>query len=239
MALPLDDGPIILSPMLGEWEQYPPGSELWAKSVSMHIQRDYWHIQRDGSVAPLIRVLRVALTAEKPPWEVWPAEAKGNPEAWVKLITGDDWNTISALLRHGDPEAWREISDALARWEVEHRTEKEAAAQKNRDGKGRFLHLDVSHPDGRDHVSARGLQRRLYKRASAGDEQAAALVEQLAAGSISVNAAAIAAGMRPRYLRVPDDDPAKAAASLLNRKGAEWAAALAARLTELLTEEAP
>jgi hypothetical protein len=103
------------------------------------------------------------------------------------------------------------IGDCLARWEAKHRTEAEAAADRDRDEQGRFVQADVTPPPGepRDHMAARGIRRRLVKRAQAGDAQAAALVEQLKAG-LPVNQAAIAAGMRQEYMRVRKDDAVRA-----------------------------
>ena len=68
------------------------------------------------------------------------------------------------------------------------------------------------------------------KRAQAGDTQAAALVEQLKVGAITVNQAAIAAGMRQEYMRVRMDDAAKAASSMLEKMGPEWCQQLVASL---------
>ncbi len=100
--------------------------------------------------------------------------------------------------------------DCLAQWEAKHRTEAEAAADRERDEQGRFVHPSVTLTPGepRDQESARGIRRRLVKRAQAGDTQAAALVEQLKAG-LPVNQAAIAAGMTcwprsARYNKAPD-----------------------------------
>lgn len=226
MQLPLDDGPIILSPMLGPWQQYDPGSVQWAKAIALHFQSNYWHIQRDGSVAPLVRIIRTALEAETPPWSVWPEEVKGDPKRWVKRITGDDWDTVGTLLRHGDPEAWNEISGAIAQWEAVNRTVGRPSKE---------IPSDTGNLVERDDESAQGLRRRLYKRANSGDGEAAALIRQLGDGTITVNQAAIAAGMRAKYLRVPDDEPSRVAESLVRRKGVDWAAQLAAALTERLT----
>jgi hypothetical protein len=105
---------------------------------------------------------------------------------------------IEVAVKGRDPEAWREIEERLAQWEAKHRTH----------GGDRSNGGDT--PDGpRDHKSARGIRRRLVKRAQAGDTQAAALVEQLKAG-LPVNQAAIAAGMRQEYMRVRKDDAVRA-----------------------------
>ena len=220
-----EERPIRLSPMLGPWQQYDPGSVEWAKAIALHFQSNYWHIQRDGSVAPLVRIIRTALEAETPPWSVWPEEVKGDPKRWVKRITGDDWDTVGTLLRHGDPEAWNEISGAIAQWEAVNRTK---GGDTSKVG-------DTYKASDWDATEAQGIRRRLYKRANSGDGEAAALIRQLGTGEITVNQAAIAAGMRAKYIRVPDDEPDKVAESLVRRKCADWAAQLAAALTERLT----
>jgi len=93
--------------------------------------------------------------------------------------------------------------DCLARWEAKHRTHEEQP----RVG-GRFTGVCGTDDGSRDQESARGIRRRLVKRAQAGDTQAAALVEQLKAG-LPVNQAAIAAGMTcwprsARYNKAPN-----------------------------------
>ena len=139
---------------------------------------------------------------------------------------------MGTLLRHGDPEAWNEISGAIAEWEAKKRTWKAQPRES-----GRFAAPCDTRDGGRvqDDQSAQGLRRRLYKRANEGDSEAAALIRQLGTGEITVNQAAIAAGMRAKYIRVPDDEPDRVAESLVRRKGPEWAAQLAAALTERLT----
>ena len=71
-----------------------------------------------------------------------------------------------------------QIAAELARWESKHRTEAEAAVDRDRDEQGRFVQAPVTLEVGvRDDESAPGIRRRLRKRANAGDDQAAELVE--------------------------------------------------------------
>jgi hypothetical protein len=75
------------------------------------------------------------------------------------------------------PAVREQIAAELARWEAEHRTEAEAAVDRDRDEQGRFVQAPVTLEVGvRDDESAPGIRRRLLKRAKAGDEQAAELV---------------------------------------------------------------
>ena len=73
------------------------------------------------------------------------------------------WDEAREAVEGRAPGAWREIGDHLAQWEAEHRTEAEAAADRERDEQGRFIQVGVSHPDGepRDHMAAQGNLRRM------------------------------------------------------------------------------
>lgn len=201
------DGLVNVNHMLGPWEQYERGSEKWAEAIAAHLQHSMQRTLRDGDPVSVLLVLDEAFKESPHPWTVWPEEAKGNPETWVRLVTGKSWKDVEHLVktRKGD-EAWGPIAAELARWEPSHVK------------RGRPSKENVSVTDNNAHAnreSARGLRRRLQKRANAGDDQAAALVEQLTTGQLTVNQAAIAAGMRQRYFRVPlVDDPVKVAAAI-------------------------
>ena len=217
------DGVVIFRPMIGPFDRHPVGSFEWAEAVSDHVQFNYKKLKQEGRPHRLVEILREAMENEPHPWEMFPIEANGNPEAWMRLITGVSWSEIEAEVKRRDPEAWPAIAEKQAVWEAEHRTH------------GRPAKETVSVTDSfRDNESARGIRRRLQKRANDGDEQARELLSQLAAGDISINQAALAAGMRQEYIRVRKDNPNKAAASVINRMGEEWAASLAAALTEAL-----
>ncbi len=84
-----------------------------------------------------------------------------------------------------DPDGWNEIADKKARWEAEHRKAGNPTGANQYTG-GTVCDTDDS---SRDQESARGIRRRLVKRAQAGDIRAAALVEQLKAVVITINLA--------------------------------------------------
>ena len=220
------NGRLIGNPMLGGPDKYKKGSPEWCFALASNLQGAWDLYGRNGVryIDWLISLLKEATETSPHPWEVWPEEAKGNPKEWIHLATGDSWDDMGKLIRDHSPQAWNEISEAIARWEAEKRTWK----AQPREG-GRFAAPCDTRDGGRvqDDQSAQGLRRRLYKRANEGDSEAAALIRQLGDGTITVNQAAIAAGMRVKYLRVPDDEPSKVAESLVRRKGREWAIQLA------------
>lgn len=204
-------GRLILSPMLGPWDRYEPGSEQWAQAVAMHIQVDYRRLRHEGSIGYLVKAIREAVTADPPPWTVFPEEANGNPETWMRMVTGESWADVQAAVCRHDPAAWEPIAQHLARWEAKHRKRGNPNF-----GNPEPSDLPIASDTGnRDDESARGIRRRLQKRADAGDAQAQELINQLADGAITVNQAAIEAGMRQRYFRVPlIRDPPKVAAAI-------------------------
>ena len=206
------DGLVNVDHMLGPFEKYDRGSQKWAEAIAAHLQHSVDIALRNGDPVSVLIVLKEAVLKDQHPWEVWPEEANGNPEAWVRMVTGKGWDEVAYIVKTRKGEAaWKPFEDALSLWQAEHRTWQ----AQPREG-GRFT-VDSVTTDGVTVVSddARGIRRRLVKRSLAGDEQAADLVKQLTAGEITVNQAAIAAGMRSRYFRVPlTDDPAKVAASI-------------------------
>jgi hypothetical protein len=219
------DGRLILSPMLGPWDRYEPGSEQWAQAVAMHIQHDYRRLKDGGRVSYLLRTLQVAVSSDPPPWAVYPEEAKGNPDAWIQMVTGESWADVEAAVAPHDPQAWGPIADRLARWEAKRRTH---------GGDRSNVGATYVAPSW-DATEARGIRRRLVKRADAGDSIAAELVEQLATGAVTVNQAAIAAGMRQRYFRVPlVEDVGKVAAAIARHLSHEQLHALVSQLSQQL-----
>lgn len=200
------NGLLNVSSMLGPWEQYERGSERWAEAVAAHLQHSMRRVVDDGDPVSVLIVLEEAILRDPHPWTVWPEEAKGSPEAWVRMVTGQGWDDVAHLVttRKG-AEAWTPFAQALALWEAEHRTHGGDRS------KGCVAPVDCE----RDNQSTRGIRRRLQKRAAAGDEQAAELVDQLSACAITVNQAAIAAGIRRQYFRVPvSSDPGAMAAAI-------------------------
>lgn len=226
------DGVLILSPMIGPWDRHEVGSSQWAEALAMHLQHNYKKLLHDGTTSALAQVLREAVSSNPHPWEVYPPQAKGDPEQWMRLVTGCGWKEIEEQMTRRDPEVWREIAAKQSDWEAhpEHGRKPGNPTGANQYTGGTSSDTGDS---SRDDESARGIRRRLQKRANAGDEQAAELVSQLAEGDISVNQAAIAAGMRQQYIRVRTDDPAKAAASIVERMGSEWAVQLATEIAAL------
>lgn len=222
------NGLVIFRPMIGPWDRHPVGSFEWAEAVSDHVQFNYQKLIQDGRPKQLVEVLREAIENEPHPWEVFPEEANGNPEEWMRLVTGVGWGEIEAEVKRRDPDAWPAFAEKQANWEADgnrERTGRPKAGEKVTSVTG-----DIS----RDDESARGIRRRIQKRANDGDEQAIELVSQLATGDITVNQAAIAAGMRQQYIRLRTDQPTKAAESIVQRVGIEFAAQLAVELAELI-----
>ncbi len=224
------DGRLVLSVMLGPYDRHPVGSREWAEGLTMHLQSSLDHLQRDSNPRRVLRILRDALTANPHPWQVYPEEAKGNPETWLRMATLLSWSELQAQVERLDPKGWAEIAAKQSAWEAD--------PEHGRKRTGRPPKDVVCDTDDipRDQESARGIRRRLQKRANAGDGQAAELVSQLTAGDITVNQAAIAAGMRQQYIRVRTDAPAKAAASIVGRMGAEWAGELAMAIAKAVAE---
>ena len=157
------DGQLITDVMLGTYDSYPVGSRLWAEALAMHVQHDHERMMRDGNPRHLCKVITDALTAEPPPWEIYPEEAKGNPESWIRMVTLASWDEVREAVEGRAPGAWREIGDHLAQWEAEHR--KPGAPEGNQNAAASCGETtggdtpDCSEP--RDHKSARGIRRRL------------------------------------------------------------------------------
>ncbi len=226
------DGTLNLSPMLGIYDRHPIGSALWAEALAMHVQSSVDHLTREEGDwtghKRVVRILNDALESNPHPWKVFPEEAEGNPEIWMRLVTGMSWKELGDLIERRGPGTWAAISEKLADWEAEHRT-----SSPGRPKAGEKIGSDT--PDLlRDNNEARGIRRRIKKRANAGDEQAIELVSQLTTGDITVNQAAIAAGMRQQYIRLRTDQPTKAAESIVKRVGAEFAEQLAIELAQLV-----
>ena len=109
-------------------------------------------------------------------------------------------------------------------------------AEHRKHGGDRSNGSDTSVASDRDHTKARGIRRRIQKRAIAGDDQAQAVVAKLITGELSPNAAAIAAGMREKYIRISPSPP-KAAKSLVSKQSKEWCLQLLDELSALVFED--
>jgi hypothetical protein len=172
-----------------------------------------------------------AVNTDYRPWEHWPEEARGNPDKYFRLVIGCSWaEARQVVIGQGGEEGmqWvRVIDGALQEWE---------ALNRKRTGRPRKEVVSVTHDISTDQQSARGIRRRLQKRAIAGDDQAQEIVAKLAVGEISPNAAAIAAGMREKYIRI-SPSPSKAAKSLAAKQSRRWCLQLLDELSALVFED--
>ena len=226
MAVKLNkNGRIVFNPMMGPYNSYPPGSEEWHAAFSRSVQSEFDRMQF-AHPKDFALLLVKAVNTDYRPWEHWPEEAKGSPDKYFRLVIGCSWDEARRLvIGQGGEEGmqWvRVIDGALQEWEAKHRID-------GRPPKGN----PVCHTEIPDDQSARGIRRRLQKRAFAGDDQAQAIVTKLATGELSPNAAAIAAGMREKYIRI-SPSPTKAAKSLASKQGQAWCLQLMEELSELV-----
>jgi len=231
MTLKLNrNGRIVFNPLMGPYNSYPPGSEEWHVAFSRSVQSEFDRMQF-AHPKDFAMLLVKAVNTDYRPWEHWPEEANGSPDKYFRLVIGCSWDEARRLvIGQGGEEGmqWvRVIDGALQEWEAEHRTHE---AQPRQGGK--FAVVCDAH-DGEDKQSARGIRRRLQKRAIAGDDQARTIVAKLATGELTPNAAAIAAGMREKYIRI-SPSPSKAAKSLTAKQGKEWCLALMEELSKLV-----
>jgi hypothetical protein len=227
------NGRIVFSAFLGPHSSYPENSEERHMAFSRSVQSEFDRMQfahPKGFATLLVK----AVNTDYRPWEHWPEEAKGNPDKYFRLVIGCSWaEARQVVIGQGGEEGmqWvRVIDGALQTWEAKHRRHEEQPREK-----GRFTEVCVTH-DGEDKQSARGICRRLQKRAVAGDDQAQAIVAQLATGELSPNAAAIAAGMREKYIRI-SPSPSKAAKSLVSKQSKAWCLQLLDELSALVFED--
>jgi hypothetical protein len=165
-----------------------------------------------------------AVNTDYRPWEHWPEEARGNPDKYFRLVIGCSWaEARQVVIGQGGEEGmqWvRVIDGALQEWEAG------SVIQ------GRHVCDTRMSTHGTSQCTT-GIRRRIQRRAIAGDDQAQAIVAQLATGELSPNAAAIAAGMREKYIRI-SPSPLKAAKGLFTRQGKEWCLQLMEELSELV-----
>jgi hypothetical protein len=226
MTLKLNrNGRIVFNPMIGPYNSYPSGSKEWHVAFSRSVQSEFDRMQFAHPKDFAMLLVR-AVNTDYRPWEHWPEEAQGNPDKYFRLVIGCSWDEARRLVvGQGGEEGmqWvRVIDGALQEWEAEHR-------KHGRPAKETPSVTGVY----RDDESARGIRRRLQKRAIAGDDQAQAIVAKLATGELTPNAAAIAAGMREQYIRISPSPP-KAAKGLVARQGREWCLQLLEELSELV-----
>lgn len=233
MALKLNrNGRIVFNPLMGPYNSYPQGSQEWHVAFSRSVQSEFDRMQF-AHPKDFAMLLVKAVNTDYRPWEHWPTEAEKSPDRYFRMVIGCSWDEARRLvIGQGGEEGmqWvRVIDGALQEWEAEHRTHE----AQPREG-GKFTGVCDTH-DGEDKQSARGVRRRLQKRAIAGDGQAQVIVAKLATGELSPNAAAIAAGMREQYIRI-SPSPFKAAKGLITRQGKDWCLKLLEELSRLLEE---
>ena len=237
MTLKLNrNGRIVFNPLLGPYNSYPEGSEQWHVAFSRSVQSEFDRMQFAHPKDFAMLLVR-AVNTDYRPWEHWPLEAGESPDKYFRLVIGCSWDEARRLVigQGGkEGEQWvRVIDGALQEWEARYR--KFGAPPDNQNaakGKPKTT-VCVTHDCSEDKQSARGIRRRIQKRAIAGDDQAQAIVAKLATGELSPNAAAIAAGMREQYIRI-SPSPSKAAKGLFTRKGQEWCLQLLEELSELV-----
>jgi len=231
------NGRIVFSAFLGPHSSYPEDSEERHMAFSRSVQSEFDRMQfahPKGFATLLVK----AVNTDYRPWEHWPEEAKGNPDKYFRLVIGCSWaEARQVVIGQGGEEGmqWvRVIDGALQSWEAEHCKPGPPKGNANAAtcGKTTLCVTQDCLPDGQ---SARGIRRRIQKRAIAGDDQAQAIVAQLATGELSPNAAAIAAGMREKYIRI-SPSPSKAAKNLAAKQSRRWCLQLLDELSALVFE---
>ena len=220
------DGRIVFSAFMGPYTSYPEGSDDRHAAFARRVQSEYDRMQF-AHPKDFALVLVKAVNTDYRPWEHWPTEARGNPDKYFRLVIGCSWDEARRVVigqAGEDGLEWvRVIDGALQEWEAE-----------NRKHGGDRSNVCDTHVEEDGHC-ARGIRRRIQKRAIAGDDHAQAIIAKLATGEISPNAAAIAAGMREKYIRISPLPP-KAAKSLIAKKGQAWCLQLLEELSELCYE---
>ena len=236
MTLKLNrNGRIVFNPMLGPYNSYPFGSEEWHVAFSRSVQSEFDRMQF-AHPKDFAMLLVKAVNTDYCPWEHWPSEANESPDKYFRLVIGCSWDEARRLVigQGGqEGEQWvRVIDGALQEWEAKHLKPGAPIGNQNAAACGETIPCDTRNCLPNDQ-SARGIRRRIQKRAMAGDDQAQAIVAKLATGELSPNAAAIAAGMREQYIRISPSPP-KAAKGLVARQGREWCLQLLEELSELV-----
>ena len=229
------NGRIVFNPFMKPYNSYPTGSEEWHAAFSRSVQSEFDRMQF-AHPKDFALLLVKAVNTDYRPWEHWPTEAEKSPDKYFRLVIGCSWDEARRLvIGQGGEEGmqWvRVIDGALQEWEAENR--KHGAPEGNQNAACEKTTVSVTDGCLRDQESARGIRRRLQKRAIAGDDQAQAIVDKLASGELSPNAAAIAAGMREKYIRI-SPSPTKAAKSLASKQGQAWCLQLMEELSELVS----
>jgi|HubBroStandDraft_6_1064221.scaffolds.fasta_scaffold142654_6 hypothetical protein len=83
-------------PMLGPASAHPEGSREWAECLGNEL--DY-RAERAVAYAvdDLLAVVDKAMSAEIPPWTVWPDPPCGSADAYFRLCTGLSYEQICVL----------------------------------------------------------------------------------------------------------------------------------------------
>ena len=229
------DGRIVFSAFMGPYTSYPEGSDDRHAAFARRVQSEYDRMQF-AHPKDFALVLVKAVNTDYRPWEHWPTEARGNPDKYFRLVIGCSWDEARRVVigqAGEDGLEWvRVIDGALQEWEAKHLKPGAPIGNQNAAACGETIPCDTRNCSSNDQ-SARGIRRRIQKRAMAGDDQAQAIVAKLATGELTPNAAAIAVGMREQYIRISPSPP-KAAKGLVARQGREWCLQLLEELSELV-----
>jgi hypothetical protein len=231
------NGRIVFDPFLGPYNSYPSKSKEWHVAFSRSVQSAFDRMQF-AHPKDFALLLVKAVNTDYRPWEHWPEEAQGSPDKYFRLVIGCSWDEARRLvIGQGGEEGmqWvRVIDGALQEWEAKKR--KAGAPEGNQNAAREKTTVgDTYYCPSWDATEARGIRRRLQKRAIAGDDQAQAIVAKLATGELSPNAAAIAAGMREQYIRISPSPP-KAAKGLVAKQSKEWCLELLEELSSLVLD---
>lgn len=108
------DGQLITDPMIGTYDDKPVGSPKWAEAMARHVQGSHGRMVQNGNPNYLCKVIRDALAASPHPWEVYPEEAKGDPEVWMRMVTGKPLAEVLSYVRRIDAKAGQELMELLA-----------------------------------------------------------------------------------------------------------------------------
>jgi hypothetical protein len=197
--------------------QGDPGSPEWVEGKSRTIQYESKNMSANN-----VRRLCEEMEAVRryAGWNKWPNPPAKTPGRWLERVLGVSVSEFLEAIAVFSKEDAERLS-----WLLPEDREK-GAENIGRGGDHGNQHTGGKRcdtPFGNDHQTVSAIQRRLQRRANAGDTEAADLLRQIDAGEISTNKAAQLAGMRKEYLRIPKKDPAAAAERIRVELGEDFA----------------